>query len=56
MTTDDPAVYVISQGKRWPIISGDVFEKLGYDWNDIKHVIPETLSHVPLGNYIELSY
>ena len=56
MTTDDPAVYVISQGKRWPIISGDVFEKPGYDWNDIKHVIPETLSHVPLGNYIELSY
>lgn len=56
MTVDDPAVYVISQGKRWPILSAEVFDKLGYDWNDIKQVVPETLSHVPLGNFIELSY
>jgi hypothetical protein len=56
MVPNDPAVYVISQGKRWPIISEDVFEELGYDWKNVKTVSAATLSHVPIGNFIEVSY
>jgi hypothetical protein len=31
----NPTVYVISDGKRRPIASGKVFEKLGYKWDNI---------------------
>jgi len=53
---DDARVYVISQGKKWPIISGDVFEEIGYKWENVISVDKQTLKHVPLGNFIELDY
>jgi len=33
-----PAVYVIDEGKRRPIISGKIFEELGYKWENIINV------------------
>jgi hypothetical protein len=51
---DQPDVYVISEGKKWPILSGDVFESLGYKWENIQEVNWQTLTDVPLGNYITL--
>ena len=51
-----PAVYVISNGKKHPVISGDVYEKLGYKWNNIKEIEARTLSNIPLGANIDLDY
>jgi hypothetical protein len=30
-----PDVYIISNGKRFPILSGEIFEKKGYTWDNI---------------------
>ncbi len=35
---ESPAVYIISEGLRMPIVSGEAFEKLGYRWKDIIEV------------------
>ena len=29
-------MYIIENGQKRPIVSGDVFERLGYDWNDVR--------------------
>jgi hypothetical protein len=37
-------VYVVSNGKKRPIVSGKAFEQLGYNWNNILTVKPQTLA------------
>ncbi|MEK7105611.1 MAG: hypothetical protein AAB865_02935, partial [Patescibacteria group bacterium] len=50
---DDPTVYVISEGERLPILSGDVFEQMGFKWENIKVVDERTLKLHRLGDEIE---
>jgi hypothetical protein len=38
-----PAVYVIADGKKCPIVSGEIFEQMGYDWDNIVEVPPKVL-------------
>ncbi|MFZ6015211.1 MAG: D-alanyl-D-alanine carboxypeptidase family protein [Patescibacteria group bacterium] len=38
----EPAVYVVYSGSLHPIVSGEVFESLGFSWNDI-HEAPKFL-------------
>lgn len=35
---ESPAVYLVEDGQKRPIVSGEVFEALGYDWSDIEVV------------------
>lgn len=37
---NNPTVYVVSNGKRRPIISGDTFLGLGYEWEDVIWTTP----------------
>lgn len=50
----DPAVYVISQGTRRPISSGEVFEELGYKWEDIISVPQSVINLHTLGELIKI--
>ena len=43
-SNNSSAVYVISGGKKRPIYSGEVFEKLGYQWQNVLTVPPQILS------------
>ncbi len=40
----DPAVYVISNGLKLPIPSAEVFEKLGYSWDNVIQTSEKSLS------------
>ncbi len=51
---DSPSVYVISDEKRKPIISGSDFEALLYDWGNIKWVSSIILSKIELSTEIRL--
>lgn len=42
-STVSPAVYLITNGEKRPIISGEVFERLGYKWSNIITVSPKVL-------------
>lgn len=42
-SVDSPSVYVIDEGQRRPILSGKVFENLGYSWESIYEVSEELL-------------
>ena len=48
------AVYAVSEGKMRPFISGNVFEKLGYKWENVKTVHWKSLSNLYLGADIDL--
>ncbi len=53
--SESPAVYVISDGQRRPIIDGRIFESLGYKWENVVSLdqkILETLH--PLGDVIDI--
>ncbi len=43
-SNNSSAVYVISGGKKRPIYSGEVFERLGYQWQNVITVSPQILS------------
>lgn len=43
-TTTSPAVYVIENGLKRPIISAETFQKLGYKWTNIITVSPKLLN------------
>ncbi|KKQ60509.1 MAG: hypothetical protein US81_C0019G0006 [Parcubacteria group bacterium GW2011_GWE2_38_18] len=43
------AIYIIADGKKNPIISGEIFEKLGYKWENILTVSPKVLYLYPEG-------
>ncbi|OJI06490.1 hypothetical protein BK004_03405 [bacterium CG10_46_32] len=51
---ESAAVYVIADGKRRPVISGEAFEKLGYHWNDIIEVPKKVVDLHPLGDPLDL--
>lgn len=51
----DKAVYVISNGMRRPILSGKVFEALGYDWRRVIHTTDDAVFLHPLGEMVSLS-
>lgn len=50
---DKPAVYVISDGLRRPIISGEAFEALGYSWENIKYINDQVVTMHPIGDPID---
>lgn len=49
---DDPAVYFISQGKKYAFASAKVFESLGYKWENIVTVPAKVLELHPTGEMI----
>ncbi len=49
---DDPAVYFISQGKKYAFASAKVFESLGYKWENIVTVPAKVLDLHPTGEMI----
>ena len=49
---DDPKVYLMENGERRWITTGNVFDELGYDWDDIITVTPAILALIPKGNPI----
>lgn len=51
-TVASNTVYVLSQGKRLPIFSSDVFHKMNYDFKNVIVVSQETLDVHPLGQTI----
>lgn len=54
---ESKSVYVIENGKKRPIISGEVFEKIGYKWSNIIQVPEEVLDRLhPTGQIINISY
>ncbi len=46
---NSPAVYVIEDGKKRPIVSAKVFESLGYKWENIITVPPKIIDLYPDG-------
>lgn len=56
MSKESSSVYVISNGKKMPIVSGEVFEAIGYKWENIQSVSEAGLKMIPLGNYMDLEY
>jgi hypothetical protein len=46
------SVYVISNGKRLPIFSGDIFKRMGYNSKNVKVISDETLEAHELGQTI----
>ena len=55
-TAKQPAVYIVSNGSKRPVVSGSVFEKLGYKWKNVKTVQEKTLSNLPEGPAIDLDF
>ncbi|HMB26038.1 MAG TPA: hypothetical protein VKP03_01335 [Patescibacteria group bacterium] len=55
-TADSPIVYVISEGKKRPIATADVFENLGYQWQNIQTVETKTLENIKKGPYLDLEF
>jgi len=48
------AVYLIDGGQKRPFASGQTFETLGYNWNNVITVSPQLLSLYPLGSAMSL--
>jgi hypothetical protein len=51
---ESSAVYIISDGRRRPVISGEAFEKLGYAWDNIHDVPQKVVDLHPLGDPLDL--
>ncbi len=49
-----PAVYVIADGKKRAVVSGEVFEKLGYRWEDIIEVPQHVVALHEAGSPLDL--
>jgi hypothetical protein len=54
--TDDPNVYLIEGGQRKWITSAQVFEELGYDWNDVITVSEAIINQIQEGEPIYSGY
>lgn len=52
MSNSVSTVYLISEGKKRPFTSGEVFEKLGYKFSNIITVSPQLLAQYPAGDPI----
>ncbi len=48
------AVYVISEGEKRPILSGEVFEKVGFKWENVLTVSPKVLYLYPNGKAVSI--
>lgn len=46
---DAPEIYFLESGKRRKIISIDLFENLGYKWNDVILIDPDEIKDYPIG-------
>ena len=46
------AVYLISEGKKRPFASGEIFESLGYKFSNVISVSPQLLANYPMGDNI----
>lgn len=53
-TKDDPAVYVMENGLRRPIPSGDIFEALGWNWKNVVTLPTAVVTTYPMGNPVQL--
>ncbi|MFH1427302.1 MAG: hypothetical protein ABIG60_02115 [Patescibacteria group bacterium] len=51
-SSNSPAVYLISENKKRPFISGTVFEGLGYKWENIITISPKVLYLYEQGDYV----
>lgn len=52
--SSEPAVYIISNGQKRPFVSGEAFESLGYQWDQIVTSNGTTLEYHPQGEAITL--
>lgn len=52
---DKPDVYVISEGRKRAIVSGEIFESLGYKWDDVVTVSDEVLNLHTTGDVVSSS-
>lgn len=48
-SSETKAVYLIENGKKRPFITGTIFEKLGYKWDNILNVSPQFLAKYQIG-------
>jgi len=51
-SASSPTVYLISEGRKRPFSSGEIFEKLGYKFENIIKVSPQLLAQYPTGDNI----
>ncbi|MBP9695123.1 MAG: fibronectin type III domain-containing protein [Candidatus Magasanikbacteria bacterium] len=51
-TVDDPQVYIISNNKRRPISSEQVFTGLGLQWNWVEDVVPSVMQQFSIGDQV----
>lgn len=56
MATGNPSVYLVEDSILRPILSGEVFVKLGFSWNSIKKLSQEKITAYEIGNIIDESY
>lgn len=49
---NSPTVYVIADGKRLPIFSGEIFQRMNYKWTNVQVVTTATLEAHQLGQTI----
>jgi len=49
-----PAVYVISDQKRRPVVSAEAFEKLGFEWKNVKKVPEKVINLHEIGEALDL--
>ncbi len=47
-----PAVYVVSNGTKRPFLTGEVFEKFGYSWNNVMTVPQKIINLYPDGEVV----
>lgn len=53
-SASSPAVYLISEGRKRPFASGEVFETLGYKFTNVITVSPQLLANYPAGENITI--
>lgn len=52
MSNSVSTVYLISEGRKKPFSSGEVFEKLGYKFSNVITVSPQLLAQYPMGDMV----
>ena len=51
-STDNPNVYLLELGQKRKIISGILFEKLGYKWSEVISISPDEIKEYSLGKIL----
>lgn len=52
MSATLPSVYLISEGRKRPFLSGQTFESLGYKFSNVITVSPQLLANYPMGDAV----